>query len=1009
MDRLQTIAVLLILFFIAGLGFTGQAFASDWTAYNDVVYDSGLNGAGTDPSGQSVHYIGSNVTTFGIGTESAVDTVNGYGGISSGTLIDQATGTSTGVTATLTENGGVIWQPQVASTWTGGYDAASGTDAYNTFNGIADMTGTVYYAAAGWYVDVTFTNLDPAKRYTFVTTASRSKKNTDGTGDGYVDRKSIYTISGVDSAVNASTAGTEEYGSSLSVFFCTGNNYNEGYVARWINIAPGVDGSFTVRAEAHPDSEDSGRKAYAFDVFKLEQYDAGADWTAFNDVVYDSGLLGAGTDPNGQSVHYIGSNVTTFGVGAESAADTINGYGGISSGTLIDQLTGASTGVTATLSESGGVTWQPQVASTWTGGYDCAGSTDATDLFGGIVDLTGSVYYGAAGWYVDVDLTGLDQNKRYTFATTATRSKKNTDGGDGYTDRNTIYSLQGVDVATNESSVGTLEYLGDPLSVTFNTGNNHDEGYIAKWTNISPGADGSFSVRASAHPDSEDGGRKAYSFDGFMLQQYDAQECTEVILVEDDFSNASKWSLPGWQKDPSGSAGWGDGTLRTHSSPKSASADARVLIENHNGKLFTNDLDTSDAQSITIDCWIYKTMLEEDDYKMQFYNGTEYIDIVDFGASVGSNGEWINYTYTTTDPQYFKTNFRVLFWAYMEIGLLEYAYLDDVLITKCTVENSCTVPDVIELTETAACAAIEAEDLNCIVYTVYSDTVLEDIIVDQAPSGGSNVTCNSNVNIFVSAGPPIVPIVIGESEETACEMIENVSLTCSPTYACSSTVAQGDVISQDPAGGQEVTVGSTVNIVVSNGCCVPDVVGLPSTDACNAVTTAGFICSQTSVCSDTVSAGNVISQNPAEGETPGCGTTVSIVVSLGQPLVPAVVGLAEVAACDAIVAAGFTCDVTQVCSDTVAAGYVVDQIPVAGPVACSTTTVYISVSEGKPDCPADLDDDGIVDGDDLLILEGEFGQTGCGSCVADLNGDNDVDGSDLAALAAAFGPCPSCP
>ncbi len=59
------------------------------------------------------------------------------------------------------------------------------------------------------------------------------------------------------------------------VRFNTGDNYNEGYVARWTGITA-ADGSFTVRAEADPGSTE-GRKAYSFDVFMLEGGFSGSD------------------------------------------------------------------------------------------------------------------------------------------------------------------------------------------------------------------------------------------------------------------------------------------------------------------------------------------------------------------------------------------------------------------------------------------------------------------------------------------------------------------------------------------------------------------------------------------------------------------------------------------------------------------------------------------------------------------------------------------------------------
>ncbi|MHC4090792.1 MAG: hypothetical protein ACYSVY_11045, partial [Planctomycetota bacterium] len=101
-----------------------------------------------------------------------------------------------------------------------------------------------------------------------------------------------------------------------------------------------------------------------------------------------------------------------------------------------------------------------------------------------------------------------------------------------YDDRDTIYTISGVDAATNASTSGTQEYLGSPLSVWFNTGNNHDEGYVARWANIEPGPDGSFTVRAEAHPTTGDG-VKAYAIDVFMLQEF--PQCLEAADCDDGF------------------------------------------------------------------------------------------------------------------------------------------------------------------------------------------------------------------------------------------------------------------------------------------------------------------------------------------------------------------------------------------------------------------------------------------------------------------------------------------
>ncbi len=219
---------------------TDKPVLSGWTAYNDLVYSSTQGHPVPQP----------NVTMITIGS--------GSPGPSSGVLKDFATGLDTGVTATLVQSGGVVWQPDSI---TGGSDCSPGTDAYNTFSpSTASLKGVVYYGSAGWYVDLTLTGLDPSKRYEFATSANRNDVS-------YTDRIGKFTISSADAFTNASTAGVTVTNGGASSAFNTGYNTAAGYVARWTDINPGADGSFKVRAEAGS----SQYKAYAFSAFMLKQ------------------------------------------------------------------------------------------------------------------------------------------------------------------------------------------------------------------------------------------------------------------------------------------------------------------------------------------------------------------------------------------------------------------------------------------------------------------------------------------------------------------------------------------------------------------------------------------------------------------------------------------------------------------------------------------------------------------------------------------------------------------
>lgn len=57
-----------------------------------------------------------------------------------------------------------------------------------------------------------------------------------------------------------------------------------------------------------------------------------------------------------------------------------------------------------------------------------------------------------------------------------------------------------------------------------------------------------------------------------------------------------------------------------------------------------------------------------------------------------------------------------------------------------------------------------------------------------------------------------------------------------------------------------------------------------------------------------------------------------------------------------------------------------------------------------PECPADLNEDQVVDGNDLSVILGAWGS--CTGCVADINDDGLVDGNDLSIVLGAWGTCP---
>jgi VCBS repeat-containing protein len=155
-------------------------------------------------------------------------------------------------------------------------------------------------------------------------------------------------------------------------------------------------------------------------------------------------------------------------------------------------------------------------------------------------------------------------------------------------------------------------------------------------------------------------------------------------------------------------------------------------------------------------------------------------------------------------------------------------------------------------------------------------------VISQDPTAGTMVTPGSTVTLVISTGPcPVaVPDVAGMSQAAAESAITGAGFTVgSVTEECSDTVAAGNVISQDPAGGTEAEFGASVNLVVSTGPCP---IAVPSALNCDDITNAGLVCNLVEQCDNSVAAGGVISQDPTAGTMVAPGSTVTLVVSTGQ-------------------------------------------------------------------------------------------------------------------------------
>jgi hypothetical protein len=144
-------------------------------------------------------------------------------------------------------------------------------------------------------------------------------------------------------------------------------------------------------------------------------------------------------------------------------------------------------------------------------------------------------------------------------------------------------------------------------------------------------------------------------------------------------------------------------------------------------------------------------------------------------------------------------------------------------LTGCKVTIVCTVPNVIDMAEAAACAAIEAAGFVCDTTTLpddYDDVIVLGNVISQLPSGGATPGCGSTVQIATSLGPCVVPDIYNLSKADANTAIENAGFTVgSITGECNDVITAGNVTGQSPAAGGTPGCGSTVDYTVSTGPC----------------------------------------------------------------------------------------------------------------------------------------------------------------------------------------------
>ena len=198
-----------------------------------------------------------------------------------------------------------------------------------------------------------------------------------------------------------------------------------------------------------------------------------------------------------------------------------------------------------------------------------------------------------------------------------------------------------------------------------------------------------------------------------------------------------------------------------------------------------------------------------------------------------------------------------------------------------------------------------------------------------------------------------VPNVTKMTQEQAIAELESAGFkvgTINTKY--DESVEAGQVISQDPKGGEKREEGTKVNLVISQGTeqvTVPDFYNMTIEQAQAEAKKYNLTLVQgKSENSSDVEADHILSQSPAAGEKVAKGSSITYVMSLGASSVevPYVTGYSEDSAMSTLKNAGFKVNVEKQYSETQAAGLVISQNPNGGNKVEDGSTITITVSLG---------------------------------------------------------------
>ena len=142
-----------------------------------------------------------------------------------------------------------------------------------------------------------------------------------------------------------------------------------------------------------------------------------------------------------------------------------------------------------------------------------------------------------------------------------------------------------------------------------------------------------------------------------------------------------------------------------------------------------------------------------------------------------------------------------------------------ITITVSTGPAAFDMPNVVNKTATEAQKTLEAKGLKVTLEYEKNNSVAEGNVISQSVSSGTQVKKGDSVTLKISSGKNTisVPNVVGMTRANATSTLEGKGFKVYVTESYHTSVASGNVISQNPGANTSQVSGTTITITVSKG------------------------------------------------------------------------------------------------------------------------------------------------------------------------------------------------